>query len=125
MQRDQTIPIKASSDEKIGFQEFAKDNNRSVSQLFRDSVGIVMRNPSLLDPTGETAQLMFAFEKSRKASSRWDKLVLEAFVEQQERMDSIDRKVDSLMETKGFSKNQIENIGKKQSLKGLINGQPK
>ncbi len=118
MQRDQTVPIRASSDEKIGFEKFAKEHKRSVSQLFRDSIDIIMRNPTLLDPTGETARLLTDIDRVERVNTQWNKLIIEVFKEQNDRLDFIEKKIDSLLRKDG----KIVKPTKKKKLGDLVDG---
>ena len=121
MHRDKNIMVRVNQTEKNHMENFAKDNNRTVSQLLRDSVQIVMRNPTLLDPTGETAKLLIDVDRAGKISAGYNEAIVKTFKEIISKIDVIDKKVDESLEVQGVPKKKIEKIGKERSLGSLIN----
>ena len=120
MTRDKGILVRIAKDEKTQYEEFSKDHNRSVSEFMRDSARIIMRNPTLLDPTGETAQLIFDLDRFEKTESQKGQAVLEVFQAFSDEIDILKKQLEEVLRNQGISKKRIAEIGKKEDLGGLV-----
>jgi len=120
MRRNKGILVRIAEDEKKQYEEFSKDNNRSVSEFMRDSARIVMRNPTLLDPSGETAQLIFDLDRFEKTEKQKDNAILDVFLAFSDEIDILKKQIQEVLKNQGVSKERISKIGKKDNLGSLI-----
>ena len=55
----QIFPVRLTDEEKEVWKKFADDyTNGKIAELIRNAVEVVMRNPTLLDPTKESIKLL-------------------------------------------------------------------
>lgn len=120
MTREKNILLRIGEDDKIRFEEFSKDHNRSVSQFLRDAAGIVMRNPTLLDPTGETAKLIFDLDRFETSIQRKDQSILEVFKAFSNDIDVLKIQMEEIMKNIGIPKEKIKKLKQKQKLGSLV-----
>jgi len=116
MQRNQTIPVRASTDEKTNFSQFAKKHSRSLSEFARSAMEIIMRNPSLLEPSGETARLMLSVDKYTRARDESSESFREMVKDFDDRISIVDKKLNRVLKNQKTPDKEVQKLNKKQDL---------
>lgn len=119
------INFRLTEEEDRAWQKFADEyTNGNKSRLIRRAVEIIMRNPSLLDPTQETVRLLADLQEAYSVETEWKETVEIYFHQLDRRMTVIEevlgKKLDLVLKTQGISKKEIQKELEEEKMEDII-----
>lgn len=119
------INFRITEEEDRAWQKFADEYvNGNKSRLIRRAVEIVMRNPSLLDPTQETVRLLTDLQEAYREETEWKEAVEIGFHQLDKRIGAIEaalsKKLDLVLKTQGVSKKKIKEELEGEEMEDII-----